>query len=275
MRRLSRVLLCSILASRVASQVCFGSVTGGVLSLLLKWGSRSSVLVVCSDARRVSLLRMATTDKKAVESVQVFGRKRNAVAVAYCKRGMGIIKVNGMPIEHVEPQALRYKALEPILLLGFPRFQNIDIRIRVSGGGYAAQIYAIRQCIAKSLVAFYQKCTSPFVVLVSCFPRQVLLLKPRAIGLFTDVIAFSCFCPKQTRMRPPRPSSRRSFFLTTALCSSPTPVVASPRSSEARVPAPASRSPTVKLACVLAFASVIKAGGQNQFPQVNDSVLFA
>merc|ERR1719253_151352 len=44
-----------------------------------------------------------------------------------------------------------------MLLLGFPRFANLDIRIRVKGGGYTAQIYAIRQAIAKSIVAFYQK----------------------------------------------------------------------------------------------------------------------
>uniref|UniRef100_A0A7S0LHE8 30S ribosomal protein S9, chloroplastic n=1 Tax=Coccolithus braarudii TaxID=221442 RepID=A0A7S0LHE8_9EUKA len=92
-----------------------------------------------------------------VDSVQVFGRKKNAVAVAYCKRGRGLIKVNGQPVEFVEPRTIRYKVLEPILLLGFPRFAQVDIRVRVKGGGYTAQIYAIRQAIAKSLVAFYQK----------------------------------------------------------------------------------------------------------------------
>jgi ribosomal protein S9 len=38
------------------------------------------------------------------------------------------------------------------------RFAGVDIRIRVSGGGHVAQVYAIRQAIAKSLVAYYQKC---------------------------------------------------------------------------------------------------------------------
>ncbi|RHZ03343.1 hypothetical protein DYB31_008762, partial [Aphanomyces astaci] len=33
----------------------------------------------------------------------------------------------------------------------------VDIRIRVKGGGHTAQIYAIRQAIAKSLVAYHQK----------------------------------------------------------------------------------------------------------------------
>ena len=57
----------------------------------------------------------------------------------------------------VEPKALQYKLQEPILLLGKDRFADVDIRIRVKGGGRIAQIYAIRQALAKSLVAYYQK----------------------------------------------------------------------------------------------------------------------
>jgi len=92
-----------------------------------------------------------------VDSVQTFGRKKTSVAVAYCKRGRGLVKINGCPIEFVQPELIRVKALEPILLLGANRFSTVDIRVRVSGGGYTAQIYAIRQAIAKALVAFYQK----------------------------------------------------------------------------------------------------------------------
>ena len=91
------------------------------------------------------------------ESVQVFGRKKNAVAVALCKRGKGLVKVNGSPIVHVNPEGIRFKALEPILLLGQQRFAGLDIRIRVRGGGYVSQIYAIRQALSKAVVAFNQK----------------------------------------------------------------------------------------------------------------------
>ncbi|KAH8500375.1 hypothetical protein POPTR_008G150000v4 [Populus trichocarpa] len=91
------------------------------------------------------------------ESVQCFGRKKTAVAVTHCKRGRGLIKINGCPIELVEPEILRFKAYEPILLLGRQRFAGVDMRIRVKGGGHTSQIYAIRQSIAKALVAFYQK----------------------------------------------------------------------------------------------------------------------
>merc|ERR1739848_610840 len=69
-----------------------------------------------------------------METVQTFGRKREAVAVAFVKKGKGLIKVNGVPIELAQPESLRVK-----------------------GGGHTAQIYAIRQAIAKALVAWYQK----------------------------------------------------------------------------------------------------------------------
>lgn len=89
--------------------------------------------------------------------VQTFGRKRNAVAVALFKPGKGTIRVNGVPIDLVEPAILRQKVLEPVLLLGQDRFSEYDIRIRVRGGGYTSQIYAIRLALSKSIVAFYQK----------------------------------------------------------------------------------------------------------------------
>ena len=37
------------------------------------------------------------------QSVQVFGRKKTATAVAFCTKGRGLIKVNGVPIELLEP----------------------------------------------------------------------------------------------------------------------------------------------------------------------------
>ncbi|KAI0518937.1 hypothetical protein KFK09_006374 [Dendrobium nobile] len=98
---------------------------------------------------------MASTE--ITKSVQCFGRKKTAVAVTHCKAGKGLIKVNGVPIELVKPEILRYKVFEPILLAGLDRFRGVDMRIRVRGGGKTSQIYAIRQSIAKALVAYYQK----------------------------------------------------------------------------------------------------------------------
>ncbi|ORX82960.1 40S ribosomal protein S16 [Basidiobolus meristosporus CBS 931.73] len=92
-----------------------------------------------------------------MQAVQTFGRKKTATAVAFCKSGKGMIRINGSPIELVEPEILKFKVYEPILILGEDKFANVDIRVRVRGGGHTSQIYAIRQAIAKAIVAFYQK----------------------------------------------------------------------------------------------------------------------
>jgi len=91
------------------------------------------------------------------QAVQTYGRKKTATAVAHCKRGTGLLKVNGSPIDLVEPEILKSKIYEPILVLGKERFSMVDIRVRVEGGGSVSQIYAIRQAIAKAIVAFHQK----------------------------------------------------------------------------------------------------------------------
>merc|ERR1712167_520620 len=82
-----------------------------------------------------------------------FGYKNDG----HCRSGQGLIKVNGKRLEQIEPKALQYKLQEPVLVVGKERFAGIDIRVRVSGGGRIAQIYAIRQAVARAVVAYYQK----------------------------------------------------------------------------------------------------------------------
>lgn len=38
---------------------------------------------------------------------------------------------------------MRWKVAEPLLLLGKQRFANVDIRVRVKGGGHVSQIYGV------------------------------------------------------------------------------------------------------------------------------------
>ncbi|KAL8271348.1 hypothetical protein Esti_004682 [Eimeria stiedai] len=116
--------------------------------------------------------------------VQTFGRKKNAVAVALCTEGRGLLRVNGAPIHLLKPEALRVKACESILILGKERFEGIDIRVRVRGGGYVSQVYAVRQAIAKGVVAFHQKYVDEATkreirdTLVAC-DRSLVVADPR------------------------------------------------------------------------------------------------
>ncbi|KAJ1565236.1 40S ribosomal protein S16 [Nowakowskiella sp. JEL0078] len=77
------------------------------------------------------------------EAVQCYGRKKTATAVAHCKRGRGLIKINGSPIDLIQPDVLKFKVYEPILIVGKERFANVDIRVRVKGGGQVSQIYDV------------------------------------------------------------------------------------------------------------------------------------
>lgn len=98
------------------------------------------------------------------DRVQTFGRKKTAVAVAHVSGGgNGQFRVNSMPIETVKPDILRIKVYEPLLLLGAGnsetrgKWGGLNFRVRVKGGGYTSQIYAIRQAIARGIIAWNQK----------------------------------------------------------------------------------------------------------------------
>ena len=91
------------------------------------------------------------------KSVQTFGRKKNATAVCHCTEGSGFIRVNGRSLNTLEPASMRLKAVEPILLLGGNKFKDLNLRVRVRGGGSTSQVMAIRMAIAKSIISFHQK----------------------------------------------------------------------------------------------------------------------
>lgn len=75
-----------------------------------------------TSATRVDCISPNTSKMSTVQSVQCFGKKKTATAVAHCKQGKGLIKVNGKPLSLVEPQILRFKVYEPVLLLGTDKF---------------------------------------------------------------------------------------------------------------------------------------------------------
>jgi small subunit ribosomal protein S16e len=92
-----------------------------------------------------------------VKVAYTHGKKKNAIANAVVQAGKGSITVNRIPLQSVEPKTLRIKIFEPILLAGVEHFKDLRIKVRVSGGGPTAQLYAARMAIAKGVVAWKQK----------------------------------------------------------------------------------------------------------------------
>jgi ribosomal protein S9 len=73
---------------------------------------------------------------------------------------------------------------EPVLVAGEESFAPLDIRVRVKGGGHTSQIYAIRQAIAKALVAYYAKYIDAYSAMelkkkLVAYDRTLLIADPR------------------------------------------------------------------------------------------------
>merc|ERR1712080_13950 len=93
----------------------------------------------------VSPARLLCIKMSATQSVQTFGKKKTATAVALAKEGKGLIKVNGVPLSLYGTPILRGKLYEPVLLL--QQFVSSTTSL----------LYALRQAIAKAVVAYVAK----------------------------------------------------------------------------------------------------------------------
>ena len=79
------------------------------------------------------------------------GKKKTAVARATIRDGDGIVRVNGRPVELIEPEIARLKMLEPFRIVEEVR-EAVSIDVTVQGGGIMGQADAVRTAIARGLV---------------------------------------------------------------------------------------------------------------------------
>ncbi len=80
------------------------------------------------------------------------GKKKTAVARATVDDGEGRVRINSKPIELVEPEMSRLKMLEPFRIVGDDLRDEMDITVRVDGGGISGQADAVRTAIARGIV---------------------------------------------------------------------------------------------------------------------------
>lgn len=85
--------------------------------------------------------------------VIVTGKRKEAIARGKISAGKGIIRINSIPFEKWGNELLRMRIMEPLVLAG-DAAKNIDMEIKVRGGGVTGQTDAIRMVIARGLVEF-------------------------------------------------------------------------------------------------------------------------
>jgi small subunit ribosomal protein S9 len=87
----------------------------------------------------------------------VSGKRKTAIARALIKPGAGRVRINKVPIEIFEPEVAREKILEPLIQAGDEIWKQLDIDVKVYGGGYMGQAEAARMAIARGLWEWNKK----------------------------------------------------------------------------------------------------------------------
>jgi small subunit ribosomal protein S9 len=80
------------------------------------------------------------------------GKRKTAIARATVRAGKGRIRVNNVPIEVLEPKIARDKIFEPLVQAGENVWKDLDIDVKISGGGFMGQAEAARTALARALV---------------------------------------------------------------------------------------------------------------------------
>jgi small subunit ribosomal protein S9 len=83
------------------------------------------------------------------------GKRKTARATAAIRPGTGRVRVNGFPVETIEPEAAREIIMTPLILAGELR-DKVDIDVRVKGGGFMGRAYAVAMAVSRALVEFFK-----------------------------------------------------------------------------------------------------------------------
>ncbi|MCX8176257.1 MAG: 30S ribosomal protein S9 [Candidatus Bathyarchaeota archaeon] len=99
------------------------------------------------------------------------GKRKTAIAKAVIKPGSGKITVNRIPLEVYTPEIAKWKIMEPLLLSG-DLWKQVDIDVKVKGGGFMGQAEAARMSVARGLVEWFR--SSKLKKLFTSYDRSMI-----------------------------------------------------------------------------------------------------
>ncbi|MBI2578257.1 MAG: 30S ribosomal protein S9 [Candidatus Aenigmarchaeota archaeon] len=95
----------------------------------------------------------APARKKKAKIIITVGKRKKAIARAVVREGRGVIRINGVPLDLVQPRYRQMRIKEP-LIIAKDSWRSLDISVSVKGGGMWGQADAARTAIANGLVAW-------------------------------------------------------------------------------------------------------------------------
>jgi small subunit ribosomal protein S9 len=106
----------------------------------------------------------------------VTGSVKSAVARAVVKQGSGRVTINGCPAENWLYDPYRMLALTPLKLLP-EHFKDVDVEVKVEGGGHSSQARAVMQALARGIAQWTR--SSSIRNIFRGFDRHLLSGDPR------------------------------------------------------------------------------------------------
>lgn len=94
----------------------------------------------------------------SIQSITAKGGKKTAVAISTCKNsGKFEVTVNKRPLHLYSPKMILAKVMELFSIIDKKFYEGLSFDVSVRGGGDVTRLYAVRQALAKSLIAYYGK----------------------------------------------------------------------------------------------------------------------
>jgi small subunit ribosomal protein S9 len=113
---------------------------------------------------------------KTPQIVQTTGKRKQAIARATVRKGTGQVRINQQPLEIVEPELVRQKIQEPLLMVG-EKWKNLNISVNVEGGGIMGQASAARTAVARGLIEWLKD--PALAEMFKKYDRSLLVNDPR------------------------------------------------------------------------------------------------
>ena len=96
---------------------------------------------------------MSEVKKKKRRGITSKAKKKEAKARAVVRKGSGTVRINSRNIATITPGYIVDFLKEPVEIAG-PVAHEVDIEVRVGGGGFMGQMVASRAAIAKALLEY-------------------------------------------------------------------------------------------------------------------------
>ncbi|MCK4589896.1 MAG: 30S ribosomal protein S9 [Nanoarchaeota archaeon] len=97
----------------------------------------------------------------ATKIINTSGKRKSAIARATLKPGKGKVRINNTFLDNYNNTILKLKIQEPIILAG-DILKEIDINVKVTGGGINGQAEAARLAIGRALAQYDKKLEKEF-----------------------------------------------------------------------------------------------------------------